>query len=359
MEQRAKVNPLKDDFSGSTSASIVSIRHISESVQATPYGTGLINQTCKIDTPSGSFILQKINTDVFQFPERIDHNLSLIRSHLHNTFPEYLFAGPVLTLDGKLSVTLTHDIFRLQPFVAGSHTVDAVSFENQAYQAAKQFARFGRLLKDLKPADFSYPLENFHNLDLRIEQFNKALQEATEERITSAGKEIEKVKNNLDIALRYTQIVSGNLIPLRIIHHDTKISNVLFDTNGTGICVIDLDTVMPGYFISDVGDMMRTYLSQATEEEPDFDKITLRHEIFNQIYKGYMEEMGGELTAVEEELFVYSGKFMIYMQAVRFLTDFLNGDRYYPIKYPLHNLMRAGNQLVLLERYIEMESVFL
>jgi Ser/Thr protein kinase RdoA (MazF antagonist) len=331
----------------------------SESVQVSPYGTGLINYTWKVNTSSAQFILQQINTNVFKFPDRIDQNLSLIRTCLLENNPEYLFAGPVLTLDGSISVTYDQQVYRLQPFIKGSHTVDAVTTGSQAYQAAKQFAKFSRLLKNLSPGDFAFPLQNFHNLDLRIGQFNKALQNASEDRKSMATEEIYQVKDNLDIALRYNQVVTKNLIPLRIIHHDTKISNVLFDDDGKGLCVIDLDTVMPGYFISDVGDMMRTYLSEASEEEQNFDKITVRPEIFNQIYKGYMEEMGKEMTAVEEELFIYSGRFMIYMQGVRFLTDFLNGDTYYPIKYPLHNLTRAGNQLTLLDRYIEMEAAFL
>jgi len=327
--------------------------------QITPFGTGLINCTWKVNSITGTYILQRINTNVFKSPERIDHNLSLIKTYLSESNPEYIFAGPTVTLDGRISVAHNDEVYRVQPFISGSYTLDSVTSAGQAYQAAKQFAKFSRLLKDLKTDNFAYPLENFHNLDLRVTQFNKALENAQEERITLATSEIHKVKNYMDIAFRYNQIVEEKLIPLRIIHHDTKISNVLFDHNDNGLCVIDLDTVMPGFFISDVGDMMRTYLSEATEEEQDFDMITVRKEVFNQICRGYLEEMGEEMTAVERELFLYSGRFMIYMQAVRFLTDFLNGDVYYPIKYPLHNLKRAGNQIKLLQRYMDLELEFI
>ncbi|RZK70536.1 MAG: aminoglycoside phosphotransferase family protein, partial [Pedobacter sp.] len=156
-----------------------------------------------------------------------------------------------------------------------------------------------------------------------------------------------------DIETQYRKILANKEIPLRVVHHDTKISNVLFDDKDEGLCVIDLDTVMPGYYFSDVGDMMRTYLSETTEEETDISKIQIRPEILKAIYDGYMEEMSSVLTDQEKELFYYSGKFMIYMQALRFLTDYLNDDCYYHTTYPQHNLDRARNQLVLLQRYIQ------
>jgi hypothetical protein len=127
---------------------------------------------------------------------------------------------------------------------------------------------------------------------------------------------------------------------------------------GVGLCVIDLDTVMPGYFISDVGDMMRTYLSEAHEEEKDFSKITIREDVFAAIHKGYMEEMDQVLAFTEKQFFIYSGKFMIYMQAVRFIADFLNGDIYYKTSYAKHNLVRGLNQIDLLNKYIAKESKF-
>ncbi|HLI92543.1 MAG TPA: phosphotransferase, partial [Puia sp.] len=140
---------------------------------------------------------------------------------------------------------------------------------------------------------------------------------------------------------------------LRVTHHDTKISNVLFDSSDRGLCVIDLDTVMPGYFISDVGDMIRTYVSPASEEEADFDKVLVRGEIYQAIEAGYMEEMGDVLTARERGHFLYGGLYMVYMQALRFLADHLNRDVYYGAKYQGQNFVRAGNQVSLLRKLIE------
>ncbi len=144
---------------------------------------------------------------------------------------------------------------------------------------------------------------------------------------------------------------------MRVVHHDAKINNVLFDIgNDAGLCVIDLDTVMPGYYISDVGDMLRTYLSPVSEEESDLSRIVIREEYFREIAKGYLGEMQLSLSLEEKQYFVYAGKFAIYMQALRFLTDYLYDDIYYSTKYRNQNLIRANNQITLLQRYMEKED---
>ena len=139
-------------------------------------------------------------------------------------------------------------------------------------------------------------------------------------------------------------------------HHDTKISNVLFTYDGKGICVIDLDTVMAGYFISDVGDMFRTYLSSANEEEQDLDRVEVRKDFYNAINEGYLINMQDQMTHEERQNISFAGEFMIYMQALRFITDFINDDIYYGAKYEGQNLVRASNQMVLLQRYLEKEN---
>jgi thiamine kinase-like enzyme len=159
-----------------------------------------------------------------------------------------------------------------------------------------------------------------------------------------------------EITGQYEKIVLGNDYIKRVTHHDTKISNVLLNNENKGVCVIDLDTVMPGYFISDVGDMIRTYVSPANEEETDIDKISIRKEFLEAIYSGYMDNMGDLLTNTERSGFLYAGKFMIYMQALRFYTDHLYNDRYYGARYPGHNLVRARNQVKLLEELFSAEK---
>jgi Ser/Thr protein kinase RdoA (MazF antagonist) len=157
--------------------------------------------------------------------------------------------------------------------------------------------------------------------------------------------------------VEYDRIKSNPAFKLRVTHHDTKISNVLFDANDNGLCVIDLDTVMPGYFISDVGDMLRTYLSPVSEEEADLSKIDIREDYFEAILKGYLSEMKDELSTEELSHFLYAGKFMIFMQATRFLTDYLLNDIYYGAKYEDHNLVRANNQIALLKSLLSKKEM--
>ncbi|HVW97222.1 MAG TPA: aminoglycoside phosphotransferase family protein [Mucilaginibacter sp.] len=326
--------------------------------QTRPFGSGLINHTWKVTGGDQQFILQRINKKVFKSPLDIAENLHTISVYLSENSPAYVFAAPLPAVDGRLLIESEGEYFRLSPFISNSHTVDFLTQSSQAYEAARQFGKFTFLLRGMDTARLKYPLADFHNLTLRISQFENALVKADKEKIRQGATEIKMAEYDSAIGNVYDDLVNGKRIPLRVIHHDTKINNVLFDEEGKGLAVIDLDTVMPGYFISDVGDMMRTYLSEANEEETDLNKIKVRENFFAAIYAGYMEQMGSVLTNDEKNLFIYAGKFMIYMQAIRFLTDFLNGDVYYPVKYPLHNLERAKNQFRLLESYVAAEPKF-
>ena len=244
------------------------------------------------------------------------------------------------------------------PFVHGSHTVDVVQSPSQAYEAARQFGKFTNLLSGFDTNQLKITIPDFHNLSLRYRQFEHSLNHGNIERIKEADRSIKDIKQHFDIVQEFEHIKSNSAFKLRVTHHDTKISNVLFDDNNKGLCVIDLDTVMPGYFISDVGDMLRTYLPNVSEEEKDLSTIEIREEIFKAIIEGYGGEMKNELSAPEKEHFIYAGKFMIYMQAIRFLTDYFNNDMYYGAKYPDHNFIRANNQLVLLKQLVEKEKKY-
>jgi thiamine kinase-like enzyme len=269
-----------------------------------------------------------------------------------------LFAPPLQTKDGEeMKYIKGSGYFRLIPFVENSHTITTVEKPEQAYEAARKFGEFTRLLSGFPVEKLQITLPDFHNLTPRYQQFLDALKTGNQTRINESNELIEFIKANKNIVEIYEEILRNPSFKLRVTHHDTKISNVLFDKENKGLCVIDLDTVMPGYFISDVGDMMRTYLSPANEEEKDFSKIEIREEYFKSIWEGYMSEMKDELNPEERRHFIYSGKFMIYMQAIRFLADHLNNDTYYGAKYEGHNFVRAGNQIVLLKRLIEKEEL--
>jgi thiamine kinase-like enzyme len=322
-----------------------------------PFGSGLINNTWKITCSSRSYILQRINNNVFKQPGDIATNIRLISNHFQEHFPDYLFISPILTNDRKeMVVDGNHGYFRLFPFVENSHTVDIVETPAEAFEAAKQFGRFTKLLTELDIEKLKITLPDFHNLTLRYDQYQRAVKEGNKDRIAKSSNAITFLQEQFNIVEEFEAIKENGAFKLRVTHHDTKISNILFDDHNKGLCVIDLDTVMPGYFISDVGDMMRTYLSPVSEEEKDFSKIHVREEYFKAIVDGYLSEMREELSKDEKGYFVYAGKFLIYMQALRFIADYLNNDIYYGATYPDQNWVRANNQIVLLKQLLSKED---
>lgn len=317
-----------------------------------PLGSGLINTTWKVVTAAGSYVLQEVNVRVFPHPEQIHANLKLLKDYLRIYAPEYPFIAPLPGINGSDLLRLSGGrVFRLFPFVEGSHTLSVATKPEQAYEAAFQFGRFTGLLDGFDAGRLQVTLPDFHNLSLRYEQFLQSLRTGNPLRIARARDLIEDLMDKEDLVHQYRSFVAGGVFPLRVQHHDTKISNVLLDANGRGIAVIDLDTVMSGYFFSDVGDMMRTYVCPVSEEESDFDHIVVREDYFTAICAGYQDAMGDLLTEAERRSFFLAGQFLIYMQALRFLTDYLNDDVYYGCSYEEQNLVRAGNQVRLLERF--------
>jgi len=329
-----------------------------DNAQAEAFGNGLINKTWKVEFGNRKYILQNVNSDIFNEPWLIANNVRAIADFIRDQHPEYLFVTPVQTIRGdEMFHDETFGYFRLMPFIPDSHTIDVVESPEQAYQAAFQFGKFTGSLSGFDVNKLKITLPDFHNLSLRYEQFHNALKNGNAERIKQAQESIKLIRQFEPIVKEFDKIHSGNTFKQRVTHHDTKINNVLFNKQGKGICIIDLDTIMPGLFISDVGDMMRTYLSPVSEEESDFSKIVIREDFYRAIVQGYNEYMAKELTADEQQHFLYSGKFIIYMQAMRFLTDYLNNDKYYGAKYPEQNFVRANNQITLLQRLTEKEEV--
>jgi Ser/Thr protein kinase RdoA (MazF antagonist) len=323
-----------------------------------PLTSGLINKTLKVTDGDKNYVLQQINVQVFKDPHHLAGNIGMIDQYLKAHYPEYLFVAPLANAD---NTTLYHDkdqgYFRLFKFIEGSHTIDVAHTAEQAFEAAYQFGKFTRLLSGFDATRLHTTIPDFHNLTLRYQQFENALKIGNATRIKQSRHLVKTIQDHTSIVDKFEQIRSSKEVRQRVTHHDTKISNVLFDQNGKGMCVIDLDTTMPGYFISDVGDMMRTYLSPSSEEVKEFDTIEVREDFFSAIVQGYVGIMGDELTATEKDLIFYSGLFLIYMQALRFLTDYFNNDVYYGARYEEHNFVRAGNQLQLLRKMNEKKSL--
>ncbi len=318
---------------------------------------GLINDTYKIITPTNKqFILQKINDAIFKNPFAIEENIRGIADFLSIHHPNYLFTTPIALPNGKQLLHIENEgYFRLFHFVENSKSYNVVSNAEQAFKAAAQFGKFTKLLSEIDISKIQITLPNFHNLQLRFTQFENALQNGNKNRIVEATNEIDYLLAQKNIVDTYKTILANPNFKQRVTHHDTKISNVLFDKNSDALCVIDLDTVMPGYFISDVGDMMRTYLCPVSEEENDLSKITIRKDFYDAIINGYLSEMYDELSIEEKKCFHYAGEFAMYMQALRFVTDYLNDDVYYGACYEKQNFNRAKNQIELLKKYKEVK----
>ncbi len=326
-------------------------------VQLHAFGNGLINSTWLFSAGGCKYILQKINTLIFKDPLAIAQNILSIEHFLKQSAPGYLFIAPIADTRGNYVLTAPgNQHYRLFPFVEDSHSIDVVTREQDAFEAAAQFGRFTALLKHFNPFTLNITLPDFHNLALRYGQFREAIIHGNKDRIAESAELIRLANSYVHIVTHYEKLKNEKDFITRVTHHDTKISNVLFNSGNKGICVIDLDTTMPGHFISDVGDMMRTYLSPVSEEEQDFTRIYIRTDVFKALASGYLQEMANTLTSLEKANFIYSGKYMIYMQALRFLTDYLLNDVYYGAKYPGQNFVRAGNQFTLLKHLHKQEK---
>ena len=338
--------------------SVLKQYNIDETVEVITLKGGLINSTWKINDKDKQYILQKVNGDIFSSPTDIANNIKAIGEYLKLHHPNYFFVGLLPTISGGAVCNFPdNSSYRMFLFVKDSVTYSALNNPQLAYAAAVQFGRFANYLSHFPVETLHIPLPNFHNLSLRYEQFENALTNGNPVRIAEATDTIKFLKEQQTIVTDFEKIKQNTNFKIRVMHHDTKVNNVLFDKDNKGLCVIDLDTVMPGYFMSDVGDMMRTYLSPVSEEEKDFSLIEIREDYFKSILDGYLSEMKNELSTDELKHFVYAGKFLIYMQALRFLTDYLQNDTYYGSQYPGHNFIRANNQIVLLKRLMEKEDL--
>lgn len=319
------------------------------------YGSGLINKTYCIEntyTPK-KYILQKINTAIFKNPQTIADNISLASNYLSEHFPDYLFPAYIKTKQNTdYYIDDNSGTWRLMDYVEDSYSIDTIENIEQAYLTAYEFGKFTSLFENAVIDNFKPSIPDFHNLSLRYDQFIISIEKALPERLGESLSLIGFLKESNHLLVTYKEIIDNDTIPVRLIHCDTKINNILFNKyTNKPICIIDLDTLMPGYFISDLGDMIRTMVSNSDENERSKDKIVFRPEYYNAICDAYSSAVN--LTETEKKLVPYTGKYMVYMQALRFVTDYLQNDIYYPILHKKHNLERAQNQAWLLEELLK------
>jgi Ser/Thr protein kinase RdoA (MazF antagonist) len=318
-----------------------------------PIHQGLINSTYTIQTSNGKFILQSINHRIFKSPSAIDNNINAISNYLQKHHLNYLFTHLVPALNGNTLVQWEGGYYRAFHKIE-AYALSVLENENQVEEAAKQFAGFTHFLKNFEVNQLKDTLPDFHNLSLRYHQFSEAIIKGNSKRIADTQEAISFLVSYKKYVDTYSKFIRHAEVKKRVTHHDTKISNVLFQKKEgieKAICVIDLDTVMSGYFISDVGDMCRTCLSAVSEEEKDLNKVLVDPAKWKALEKGYLHIMQDELSSFERDHFFYAGQFMIYMQALRFLSDHLNNDIYYGANYEGQNLVRTLNQIQLLEQY--------
>lgn len=317
------------------------------------YGNGHINDTYLIQP--NKYILQRINTSIFKNPDNLMKNILNVTEFLKEKIkadggnPEREMLSVVKTTDGKSFYKYDEEnCFRVYNFITDTIAIETADKPEQLYNAARGFAKFQKYLNDF-PAETLYEtIENFHNTPIR---YNNLL-EAIENDIMGRAKD---VKEEIDYALAQKEWIScvvdgisDGSIPLRVTHNDTKINNVLFDKDTEeAICVIDLDTVMPGSLLYDFGDALRIGAATAPEDETDLDKLWFDIDYFKAFSKGFAEEIGDSITKKEIELLPLSAKLLTYECGIRFLTDYLNGDTYFKIHRPNHNLDRARTQFKL------------
>ncbi len=315
-------------------------------------GNGLIHHTYKINNKETSIVLQAINKTVFKKPEDILYNYYNVYQYLKNENSSISIPEPLTALDGQLYWIDEEDNFwRANAFVTNSYSPDIADNEQAAYTVAKSFAVFTHELSGLDVKGLKMIIPHFHDLSFRYHQLEDAIAKSTIERLLKATHVISELRDRKQMVNWYDSIKENENYPDRVMHHDCKISNILFNKSSAEvICPVDLDTVMPGKFFSDLGDMIRSMACTIDENSTKWEDIDIRPSFYKAIMKGYMEGAGDIFSDEEKKHMNYAGLIMIYMQAIRFLADFLHGDIYYKTNYPEQNLNRALNQLILLEK---------
>lgn len=318
----------------------------------TPLSGGLINHTYKVESPlSVPFLLQQINQKVFNNPADVQANYMNLWQYAEFEFTGLRLPSPkYYNKTSALFIDQHGQYWRAFEFIENSTSVAVASNPAQARAVAKTFAEFTAAFKEMNVNMLKTVIPDFHNLSVRYQQFKDSLNSELYERMAKALSMIDELEERERYKHFYELFAESQEFPKRVMHHDAKIGNVLFSKKtGKVICAVDFDTVMPGYFFSDLGDMIRSMVCSVDENSILLDKIKIRKTFYDSIISGYLMEMSNQLTDSEKKHIHHAGLLMIYMQALRFLTDYLNGDVYYKTNYPEHNFDRAKNQLTLLQ----------
>lgn len=329
-----------------------------EAIVVFPITDGLINSTYSVEVVEGAqrkkYILQKINILVFKNPKAIQSNIVLVSSFLKsNNYPH-----PVLelcvTAEGNNEINFEGDSWRMMAQIENSYTVNVVENPKQAFQVGAFFGTFYRYFENIDTQQIQVVLPDFLDTQSRIDAFQLALQSANSDRLIKAQEQIEWMVKHKDLPQKWIQLQQQKELPIRLIHADPKISNVLFDaTTHQPKAIIDWDTLMLGTILYDYGDMIRSYTNTKLEDDPNPEGV-FNVAIYKALTEGFLSETRSLLTDIEKEFMSYAPQVIVYIQALRFLTDFLNGDTYYHCNYPEQNLNRTKNQINLLQQILDL-----
>ncbi|MCU0462842.1 MAG: aminoglycoside phosphotransferase family protein [Bacteroidales bacterium] len=340
--------------------------------KAEPFGSGHIHETFLVKTAEpdkDDYILQKINNTVFRNIPELQENVERVTIHLQkkiSAIPGSDIKRECLQMmparNGKSwSVDGQGNYWRIFVFISNHRSYDIVDSPAKAFEGGKAIGRFQALLADLPGKPLHETIPSFHDVEKRIDSFLSTLKNDPYGRVRETVKENDFILRRADDMKIIQKLGREGKIPVRITHNDTKFNNILFDENDRSLCIIDLDTVMLGYFHSDFGDAIRTGANIAAEDEKELQKIKMDISLFGAYAEGYLSETRNTLNTVEKEYLAFAPLLMTYEQALRFLTDYLDGDKYYRIHFEKHNLQRTRAQIRLLEsmeeQYKEMKEI--
>ena len=340
-----------------------------EFLSGEPYGSGHINDTYAVSTKQGDqlvrYIFQRINHTIFKDPVALVENIARVTRHIRSKLEEENVSDIdrrtltlIPTIDGDDILVDTDGLYwRAYLFVENAKTYDIIESTDQAYEAAKAFGEFQCQLADIPSPRLHETILNFHNTRSRYNAMLKAAEEDSCSRLACAQEEFSFAKDHEAIVDTLLDLQASGELPERITHNDTKLNNVMIDDEtGKGICVIDLDTAMPGLALYDFGDMVRTATNTGAEDERDLTKISMDINMFEALAKGYLASAGSMLVPKEIEYLAFSGKLIAFETGLRFLTDYLQGDIYFKTHREGHNLDRCRTQFKLVQSIEQQEQ---
>lgn len=328
-----------------------------KALSAKPFGGGHIHNTFLVNTENGSYCLQQFNHHVFKDPMAVTQNILKVTSHLqeknhraNGNSPQKTLT-PIPTSQGDyLHVSDNEDCWRMFEWIQNTQTLEQTQNKQQYRNAAKTYGQFLCLLADFPAGSLHTTIPDFHHTPKRFQALVNAIEEDPASRARQVSKDIDFALAREEDTHILVDLLDAGLIPERVTHNDTKLNNVLFDVESEeAVCVIDLDTVMPGSALYDFGDCVRSCATKAAEDEKNLELVQIDLEVFELLAQGFLEATKDILTPLEVEHLAFSGRLITFEIGIRFLTDYLQGDTYFKTEYPEHNLVRARNQFKLVQ----------